>query len=244
VSLTSNGNDYFVVWEDYRNSSSIPDVFGARVTSGGTVSDANGIAISTVPGTHERDPDTAFNGTDYLVVWEDSRNGPGSNLDIFGARISVAGAVVANSLPIATATSQERRPAIARASSGSECLVVFYQAGIIRGTRVASNGSVVQPAGFLIGSSAVSQVAVGALSAGYLVVWYAYNSIINDVYGARVTMTGTVLDPPGSELKITDNSGLNGTPHRNSVAANATTYLVAHTDNLNPKNVKATFVSP
>src|SRR5260370_21974902 len=44
--VTFNGNLFLVVWDDDRNSATTGlDIFGARVTTNGTVADVNGIAI-------------------------------------------------------------------------------------------------------------------------------------------------------------------------------------------------------
>ena len=50
------------------------DIYGARVRTNGTVVDATGTAFSTAPG-GQFDPDLAFDGTNYLVVWSDYRAG-------------------------------------------------------------------------------------------------------------------------------------------------------------------------
>lgn len=244
--LTSNLNDFFVVWEDYRNSSTIPDVYGARVNSGGSVyaADMNGIPISTRT-TYERSPDVAYNGTDYVVVWEDNRN-VSNQLDIYGARVSTSGSVLdANGFAITTVTGSQGGPVIARASGGSDCLVVWTGApGGVHGAFVTSGTSVGSTITVNNSTTVSGSVAIGALSAGYLVVWYNYvvGGNNGDVYGSRVTTSGSVLDPTGSELKITD-VPLNQSPNPNSVAANGTSYLVAHYG-FNTLKTRANFVTP
>src|SRR6185295_10848386 len=87
--------DYLVVWQDTRDLEKLgTDIYGARVTTAGAVSDPTGIAISTAAN-NQSSPALAFNGTDYVVVWADERNLDASGLDIYGTRVSSAG-IVAN----------------------------------------------------------------------------------------------------------------------------------------------------
>jgi len=88
--LAFDGTNHLVVWEDYRHSSVWPDVFGARVTTAGTVLDTAGIAISTAS-KDQFAPAVAFNGTTYLVVYEDYRGS--NNPDIYGAWVAPDGTV-------------------------------------------------------------------------------------------------------------------------------------------------------
>src|ERR1043165_4231613 len=72
-SVAAHGNGYFVVWADKRNyAANEYDIYGARVSTTGEVLDPAGIPICTDPG-RQTSPRVAFNGNEYLVVWEDDR---------------------------------------------------------------------------------------------------------------------------------------------------------------------------
>src|SRR4029077_16903400 len=77
-----DGTSYFGVWGDGRNGVD-SDVFGGRVDASGAVLDGRGIPISTAAG-EESAPSIAWNGSEYLSVWQDHR---GSRYDVYGARI-------------------------------------------------------------------------------------------------------------------------------------------------------------
>jgi hypothetical protein len=89
-----NGSVYMVAWrEGYL--SSLRDVYVTRVSEAGTV-------LTTTPvstGTHqELSPEIASDGTNFLVVWPDDRNG---TMDAYGARLDGTGALLgAGAFPV------------------------------------------------------------------------------------------------------------------------------------------------
>jgi phosphoribosylformylglycinamidine (FGAM) synthase PurS component len=193
-SVASNGTDYFVTWVDFRNWPR--DIYGARVTSAGTVLDPAGIPVSTAA-SDQWDPSVASNGTDYFVAWGDSRNGP-SNRDIYGTRVTSAGTVLDPAgIAVSTAASGQAHPSVA--SNGTDYFNMAME-GDIYGARVAPDGTVLDPAGIALSTAANDQRYPSVASNGtdYFVVWDDYRSGPNhDVYGARVTWDGTVLDAAG-----------------------------------------------
>lgn len=84
-SASSDGKNYFVVWEEARPGW---DVVGARVTADGLVIDPIPLGIGVHPYRSERDPDIAFDGSRYGVVWRDE-----PEFKIQGAYVSTEGLV-------------------------------------------------------------------------------------------------------------------------------------------------------
>src|SRR5439155_4218048 len=71
--LVWRSDHYLAVWQDGRNSGSVYDIYGARVTSGGVVTDPNGFAISTSPNSQ----------TGAAVAYDNSTGGTSSALVVF-----------------------------------------------------------------------------------------------------------------------------------------------------------------
>ncbi|HLB02689.1 MAG TPA: hypothetical protein VJM77_06105, partial [Nitrospiria bacterium] len=76
--ISFNGTNYLVVWQDSRNSTTTPDVYGAGVTPSGSVLDTNGFpfyqgaAAST--SVFKQNPAVIAGGSNFLTAWSDNRN--------------------------------------------------------------------------------------------------------------------------------------------------------------------------
>lgn len=83
TSITSDGSDFLVAWEDYRNYT--PSIYCARVSSTGTVLNTNGVQVSSAGGmkTH---PSVAYDGTNYFITWAGTQHDYVG--DIYGVRMS------------------------------------------------------------------------------------------------------------------------------------------------------------
>jgi large repetitive protein len=214
------GSDYLVAWTDYR-SGFTDDIYGARVSTGGTVLDPGGVAISTAP-RDQRQPAVAADSTDYLVTWNDGRSGLD---DIYGARVSAAGVVLDPSgIAISTAPNEQLKPAVA--FDGANYLVAWGDArsGEYRvfAARVSRAGSVLDPSGITISGSGGANPAIAFDGTNYLVAW---QSGANDIYGARVSPAGIVLDSQGIAISTGPNYQLIPV-----IAFGGGNYLVAWTD--------------
>jgi Protein of unknown function (DUF3152) len=190
-----DGRQYLVVWHDRRQAGS--DVYAARVDTAGTVLDPAGIAVSTASGV-QRNAAVAFDGANFLVVWEDGRSratGP----DVYAARVSPEGAVLdPGGFPVSAAPAAESSPAVARTGTG--VLVAWGSGSDIRGARLSPAGAVADPLGIAISTAPGPQrePALAFDGANALVAWEDGRAgAAPDVYAARVSAAGAVLDPGG-----------------------------------------------
>ena len=95
-----DGTTYLVVWSS--GSAGSEDVFGARVAKDGTVLDSLAISIAGGPNSQVLGG-VAFDGTNYLVVWDDATNPSGFFPDgqVLGTRVTPAGTLLDGSpIPI------------------------------------------------------------------------------------------------------------------------------------------------
>jgi hypothetical protein len=152
--------------------------------------------------------DVSFDGVNYLVVWNDSRNG---NNDIFGARVEQNGTVLDPlGIPISITPSSEDGPRIA--FDGSNYLVVWRDVpnigfdpplADIRGTRIDPVGALLDgpAAGGGIGINTIalgkSEPAVAFDGRNFLVAWVVGafpNSPPAGMFGAKVSPGGQVVE--------------------------------------------------
>jgi VCBS repeat-containing protein len=222
-----DGTNYLVVWQDNRGNGL--DIYGVRVSGTGTVLDASGLPISTADG-HQRNPALVFNGSTYLVTWEDTRSDPTG--DIYGARVNPAGTVLdASGLALCARAGVQQSPAVSRDSTNF--LLVWEEGGTstsrdIYGTRISPSGAVLDPLFIAINTNTSEQTSpvVAFDGTNYLVAWSDYrNNGASDVYGARVSQAGAVLDAAGLQL-----AGGTDAQTEAALAFNGANYLLVWSD--------------
>jgi len=202
------GDRFLVVWS--RGAM----IIGARVLTDGTVLDDGGIpfpGLSSVYGnSSEFQPAVSFDGTNFVTVCSSSIFDMFCSLDrhreyIFASRVTEDGVVDSSPTILSTkctASGSLDSPDIA--FDGVNYLAAWSNFAWALGSRV--DGAVVTP-GLSASALAVSPF-VGDITGGVsrpavafdgtdsLVVWLDYRDLASwEVYGARVTPGGTVLDP-------------------------------------------------
>jgi hypothetical protein len=118
-SVAFDGANYLVVWGDERSSIEA-DIYCARINPSGVILDTTGMPISTATGIQSQ-PFVAYDGTDYIVVWQDARNGP--FFDLYGAKIDTSGQVI-DSFVVAAQGGLQQTPKIAD-GPGEQLLVTY-----------------------------------------------------------------------------------------------------------------------
>lgn len=197
----NNGNDYFIIWEDLRNQIFAgSDIYGARVDQNGLVLDPHGFVISTSAFTNSSfSPDVAFDGNNFLVAWESEYL---YSTRIYANRITQSGNIL-DSVAFLVADSGQT-PAIA--FDGTDYLVVWNTDKNIYGVRIDQSGALLDSLPIVISAASNDQIEPDVSFGGvnYLIVWQdrRNSSTYDDIYGARVTPTGTVLDSAGIPISV------------------------------------------
>jgi hypothetical protein len=228
--IATDGTNYLVTWTDRRDSIGGPDVFFMRVSQNGGLLDPVATPISSLTYA-QQNPAVVFDGSNWFVVREDYRAG---SWLIYGARVSQDGLVLdPNGILVSTMARDHSDPAVA--FDGTNYLVVWSEfdgySSDLYGARVSRNGAVLDPGGFVISSANRDQNSpvVASDGSGYWVVWEdgraSGRENLYDIYGARVTAEGEVLNPDGVPVSVADLWQVNP-----AVAYDGMNYLVAWSD--------------
>jgi hypothetical protein len=154
------------------------------------------------PGESQLFPAIAFDGTNYLAVWQQGLS-PGTNWKLYGSRVSRDG-VVLDASPFLVSDTYSTVPAVA--FNGTDFDVIWsderkVSSEQIYGTRVTTSGTVRDPAGILIEAPPASgppSIACG--TNGCLAAWRFRDSpalkVPVGLYGTRLDGSLTTLDSP------------------------------------------------
>jgi hypothetical protein len=229
--ITAAGSTFFVAWQDNRGGN--PDIYGRRIASTGLPMDTASVPIATSTKT-ESDADVAWNGTNYLVVYELAFTATDS--DVYARLVGADGTPLGTQQTIHNTDANEVSPAVA--SNGTDFLVVWADgrsassAYDVYGARVGAGGSVVTTdikVGVAKGSQGLPSV---AWNGEYLVAWIDSRATgdpyDNDVYAARVSGTGTVLDPNGYAIVSADTNQGDVVVQRTAKSKRWAMFVVTH----------------
>jgi len=234
-SVAYDGTQYFAVWTDFRNATS--DIYGARMSTSGTLLDTNGIAITTAA-LAQAAPDVASGNGVTLVVWADRRNSATTGFDIYGALVNPAGTILVSDIVISNAANDQNRPAVVYDATDKVFVVVWgdqrnSSSTDIYGARVDTTGTVLDTAGVQISAAAGIQqmpdIAVDGST--MLAVWEDRRTDPSgDIYGTRLTAAGslTVLDSNGIAIATTG-----GQSSATAVGVSGGQFVVAWADTRN-----------
>jgi MYXO-CTERM domain-containing protein len=227
VVVTSDGADFFVVWTDRRAGN---DVYGARVRGDGTVVDADGFVVSSFAKNHYG-PAVDFDGNGYLVAWVDDRSTSSSKtaLDLYGARVARDGRVL-DTTGFAMAAGDDalrRNPSIAH--DGKRFLVTFEEEIWPKDASPATYSIVAVPVDAGMRGDAPARIDARSVvfrdatqrtaprlawnGVAYLLTWSESHDGGRDILGARLTTSGSPLDPTGFPIAASE------TLERDAVAA-------------------------
>jgi len=146
--VTFGGGNYMVVYQETVTGTD-HNIIGKQVTPAGSVGSA--IAIDT-SGSDDRVPAVAFDGTNYLVVYEEDATVTISNHDIWAAFVSTAGAP-GTPFAIDNTSNDDVAPAVTFTSGGGKYLVAYQET--FTSTDHDIIGNQVDPSGVVGGAIAI-----------------------------------------------------------------------------------------
>jgi len=226
-------SSYLVVWTDYRNGSDNRDIYASRITPSGEVLDPEGIPISTAANIQHR-PSVAFDGVNWLVVWQDSRDEPSYEGDIYAARVTQSGEVLdPEGFPITIAENFQMYPQLA---FGEENYLVVWHGPGGDGARVSPAGVVLDPDGLDLLGMVYPAVAFGETG------WLAVKISAQGSYQTP-HIKGVLVAPSASVQSLPDIIGLGWRPI--SAAFGESSWLVTWTGQScsDPQNIFGACVS-
>jgi hypothetical protein len=208
--ITSGDSNVLVVWAwGYPTS-----IYATRLNWQGAILDPDWIKLTQVAA---QQPAAAFDGQNYLCVWNESPNASGN---IYGARVTQSGQVL-DKIPISATSRNEANPAVA--FDGTNYLVVWeasVDAGYIWCARVTSQGVVLDPNGWPIGGGGFPAVAFDGQN--YLVAWSQ-----NDGWKihARLVSTEAIVDT--HDIVLSDWEGYYSYDMRPSATFDGSSFVVS-----------------
>ncbi len=240
--ITTGSENILVVWENDRFPQQ-EDIQGGRITIDEYLMiDSEGFNISVGVYAHAN-PDVAFDGTNYLAVWEDFRNGIAQ---VYGTRVSSGGEIL-NPEGIYIGSNDTMQVELPQVTfNGTDFIVVwsFRKSNAYSGggamARVGTDGSLIDDPPIAITSGDNSSVNFTACSNGNntLIAWNAWNVSSVDVFGILVEQNGSI----GLPFIISDAENYQEFPN---IAFNGTQYFAIWQDKRESiSNVFGTPISP
>ncbi|WP_375771542.1 hypothetical protein NR798_11810 [Archangium gephyra] len=198
------GGKYLVVWTDVRDGR----IYGARMKPDGTLLDPEGLRLNTHPEhLFASNPNVAYDGEDFVVVWDSGEGVDGVRLEPDGAAPGPVFKVI---------TSGEVAGDVGLACSRKVCLVAFAadsdEGSDIGALRIGPDGRRLDESVIFLSSATVTgEPAVAWNGKEFLVVWTDSHGGVDtpDIYGNRVKEDGTVL---GQSFPIGAAPGMQRTP--------------------------------
>ena len=229
--IAYDGTNYLVVWVKHE-----PNDYLSGYIAGQLISPSGSLVGSEFQITSDpRTPALAYDGTNYLVVWE---NIFGFNHNIYGQLVSQTGSLVGSEFQINT-DCQPFTMDFAIAYDGTNYLVVWLNR-IHQIEWCGISGQLVSPSGVLLGSEFQINIvpttemiyeqwspAIVYSGINYLVTWFTFTwtsegqLIEADVYGQLLSSSGSLI---GSEFMINTNTMSRQTSP--ALAYDGTNYLV------------------
>jgi hypothetical protein len=209
--LGFDGTNYFLAYRNTNSSPGLEQIYGVFISPAtGQVTEAGEFSITLSPG-YQTEPVVAFDGTNYLVVW-DQALWDAQNPGIYAARVERDGTIIdQGGFQVST---QMGNPAIA--FDGTNYLVAYQRSFGNQNYRILATG-ISREGQLLDGSPATGGFSVTTGTTGSSVsptltftggeYWAAWVSspaigVYDGIFGARIGTDGLIISPGNSGMRM------------------------------------------
>lgn len=228
VSGAFGGENIMLVWR-HSTDWGWSEIHGARVSPAGQLLDPDGITLSKSEANNLSSPHIAFDGKNYLVIWEESNS---FYSQIRGARVDRVGAIL-DDVDIEISSSTGKAGLSALAAGDGQYFVAWvtnpgnFESQIVA-KRINTDGVVLDvtaiPLTLGLGQEGHNWPSVAYGSGRFLVAWSRKTYTDESVWGLRMGPDGSYVDaPPGFEIAPNTSD-----PSQPSATFDGTNYQVAY----------------
>ena len=193
--IAFDGSNHLVAWADYQNKAVVgADVYAKRIDTSLQSLDTTPIKVNN-GNRRAQNPLLAFDGTNYLAVWEDNRNGASSQWDLLAKRVTPSGGMLdSNPLVISNAGGSQNHSSLV--FTGSQYLISWQDGRAsstnpsIYAARLGTDGTLLDPSGILMASGGYFPV---SFSDGNICWWGTViiaNSLTAYIYCSQLSTSG------------------------------------------------------
>jgi hypothetical protein len=207
AAVSDGSGGVIVIWEDYRDGATGPNIYAQRISSNGTALwTSSGVPICDTTGAQMRAVLIGDGQGGAMIAWEDYRSG---SADIYAQRISASGVVQwqHNGIPLIAVTGGRYVPVIAADGSGGAMIAflenrvgtevdIYAQRVTAAGVRQWGNG------GLAVCTATGVQTQIAAYSTGsnMLLAWQDYRGNSADIYANILTPSGLAWQGNGTAV--------------------------------------------
>jgi hypothetical protein len=205
IQAVYDGTNWLVVWSD--SDATYGGVYGNIVDSNGTVQ-GNAFQIAAAKGTANKNPLVAYDGTDWLVAWEDLPSGASSGRQIYFCKVASGGIVTeAQAVPSAITPLSQRLYFLTSQTPSGDTLLVYTEEGQspaqTRSTRIATDRSIRDPGGTALFKEDITDggygrpIGVVFHDGSWQVLSSPDQTLDSSVFQHKISTSGTVTAPTG-----------------------------------------------
>jgi hypothetical protein len=199
--IAYGGGYYLAVWSDTR--SSYYTIYGARVTTSGTVLEPNGLLIGYGASPYYYYPSVVYNGTNYFVIWS-TGNSP---YRIMGRFVNTNGTFGSDTLRLLNCSNYVYRTRMAH--DGANYLVTWIEYSSVtynysaRGQMISGTGTPIGSVFTIADTVNYSTLSVRFAAGSYLAIFTKSIGSVDQICGRYINTAG---QPVGGVFNITNSS--------------------------------------